>query len=164
MSHSEKLIKKENAWNILEKIAKSFDENTNVKLSENIVKFLELYFNVKIVQQNMDCTIRIDKDRNISTLCFDFNYLMHEYNTDCIWCKRRRSKNRICIDMEKSGSECQKHSLCNPHNKREIKGDELTGCYGIMWSRDNKMQFFKKLDQLPWLYNQLHFLEKSAQK
>jgi len=30
------------------------------------------------------------------------------------------------------------------------------------WSRDNKMQFFKKLDQLPWLYNHLHFLEKSA--
>ena len=29
MNRSEKLIKKENAWSILEKIAKSFDENTN---------------------------------------------------------------------------------------------------------------------------------------
>ena len=88
---------------------------------------------------------------------------MHEYNTDCIWCKRRGSKNKMCTDMGETGLECPKYSLCiNAHNKGEIKGTELTGCYGIMWSRDNKMQFFKKLDQLPWLYNHLHFLEKSA--
>ena len=161
MNKSEKHVKRENAWTILESIAKSFDENTDVKLSQNVIYFLELYFNVKIVNDIKNCTIRVDKDRNISTLCFDFKYLIHEYNTNCIWCKRRGKKNKMCMDMGYAGLDCPKHALCNhAHNHRELIGSELTGCYGIMWSRDNKMQFFNKLDKLPWLYENLHFLEK----